>query len=142
MPTPSMEDYLEKIYLIFEQKGYARATDVASSLDVLPSSVTKMMQKLDEKGLGVYEKYRGFILTPKGIKIAKDIAYKHHILEEFFRVLEIKSDNIYNEIEGLEHHIGEEMALSIASLVKFFEENPGIKASYIKYRQEMGKQDN
>jgi Mn-dependent DtxR family transcriptional regulator len=48
VPTPSMEDYLEKIYMAIEHKGYARSVDIASSLGVLPSSVTKMMQKLDE----------------------------------------------------------------------------------------------
>ncbi|WP_456277176.1 transcriptional regulator MntR [Bacillus sp. AK128] len=135
MPTPSMEDYLETIYLIYEEKGYARATDIASSLEVLPSSVTKMLQKLDEKGLGVYEKYRGFILTAKGKKIAKDIADKHQTLEDFFRVLDIKSDNIYKEVEGIEHHIGKETTFCLASLVQFFEEHPEIKNLYLKYRQ-------
>jgi Mn-dependent DtxR family transcriptional regulator len=134
-----MEDYLEKIYLMFEEKGYARATDVASSLDVLPSSVTKMMKKLDEKGLGVYEKYRGFILTPKGRKIAKDIADKHQMLEDFFRVLEVPSDNIYEEVEGIEHHIGKETAFCISSLVKYFEENPDVKESYLNYRNHLMK---
>ena len=52
LPTPSMGDYLEKIYNTIEQKGYARSIDIASLLDVLPSSVTKMMQKLDEENLG------------------------------------------------------------------------------------------
>ena len=66
LPTPSMEDYLEKIYNTIEQKGYARSVDIASSLDVLPSSVTKMMQNLDENNWGIYEKYRGFTLTDKG----------------------------------------------------------------------------
>ncbi len=66
--TPNMEDYLEIIYLMFEEKGYARATDIAEHLDVLPSSVTKMMKRLDRQGLGVYEKYRGFVLTSKGKK--------------------------------------------------------------------------
>lgn len=137
MPTPSMEDYLEVIYLMFEEKGYARATDIASSLNVLPSSVTKMMQKLDAKGLGVYEKYRGFILTSKGTKIAKDIAGKHQTLEDFFRVLEIQSDDIYKEVEGIEHHIGKETTFSIATLVQFFEEHPEIRNSYLNYRNKI-----
>ncbi|MFD1039459.1 hypothetical protein ACFQ3N_13805 [Virgibacillus byunsanensis] len=54
MPTPSMEDYSEKIYLLFEEKGYERSVDIASPLGVLPSSITKMMQKFDEKGPGIY----------------------------------------------------------------------------------------
>jgi Mn-dependent DtxR family transcriptional regulator len=54
-----------KTHLMFEMKGYARVVDIAASLDVLPSSVTKMMQNLDEQGFGVYERYRGFMLTEK-----------------------------------------------------------------------------
>ncbi len=29
MPTPSMEDYIEQIYLLIDQKGYARVSDIA-----------------------------------------------------------------------------------------------------------------
>ncbi len=33
---------------------------------------------------------------------------KHQTLEDFFRVFEIDSENIYEEVEGIEHHIGKE----------------------------------
>ncbi|TFB19519.1 transcriptional regulator MntR [Filobacillus milosensis] len=135
--TPNMEDYLEVIYMMFEEKGYARSTDIADHLDVLPSSVTKMMKRLDEQGLGVYEKYRGFVLTSKGKKIAKDIVDKHQTLEDFFRVFEIDSDNIYEEVEGIEHHIGKETTHCISSLVQFFENHPEIRKSYLEYRKKL-----
>ena len=48
MPTPSMEDYIEQIYILIERKGYARVSDIAENLSVHPSSVTKMVQKLDK----------------------------------------------------------------------------------------------
>ena len=41
MPTPSMEDHIEQIYLLIANKGYARVSDIAEALSVLPSSVTK-----------------------------------------------------------------------------------------------------
>ena len=47
MTTPSMEDYIEQIYMLIEEKGYARVSDIAEALAVHPSSVTKMFQKLD-----------------------------------------------------------------------------------------------
>ena len=31
MATPSMEDYIETIYLLKEQKGYARVSDIAAN---------------------------------------------------------------------------------------------------------------
>jgi len=68
MTTPSMEDYIEQIYMLIEEKGYARVSDIAEALAVHPSSVTKMVQKLDKDEYLIYEKYRGLILTPKGKK--------------------------------------------------------------------------
>ncbi|GAA3322096.1 hypothetical protein GCM10020331_040600 [Ectobacillus funiculus] len=67
MPTPSMEDYIEQIYLLIEEKGYARVSDIAEALSVHPSSVTKkMVQKLDKDEYLIYEKkYRGLVLTAK-----------------------------------------------------------------------------
>lgn len=44
MPTPSMEDYLEEIYLFIEGKGYARVSDIAEVMSVNPSSVTKWLE--------------------------------------------------------------------------------------------------
>lgn len=68
MATASMEDYLERIYQLIEEKGYARVSDIADTLEVHPSSVTKMVQKLDKSGYVIYEKYRGSSLQQKVIK--------------------------------------------------------------------------
>ena len=83
MPTPSMEDHIEQIYMLIEQKGYARVSDIAESLSVLPSSVTKMVQKLDKDGYLIYERYRGLMLTPKGLKLGKRLVQRHDLLEQF-----------------------------------------------------------
>jgi Mn-dependent DtxR family transcriptional regulator len=142
LPTPSMEDYLEKIYLLIEEKGYARVVDIASSLNVLPSSATKMIQKLDETGFGIYEKYRGIVLTAKGKKLAKNLAEKHEMLEDFLRTIGVHEENIYQEVEGIEHHISKQTAFCISSLVSFFEDNPELREAYIKYRKQLEENDN
>ena len=36
MPTPSMEDYIEQIYMLIEEKGYARVSDIAEALVYIP----------------------------------------------------------------------------------------------------------
>lgn len=53
--TDRMEDYLEVIYELVQEKGYATTVDISSYLNVSSPSVTKMMQKLDETG---YLKYK------------------------------------------------------------------------------------
>ncbi|NQD64566.1 transcriptional regulator MntR [Bacillus haikouensis] len=122
MPTPSMEDYIEQIYLLIENKGYARVSDIAEALSVHPSSVTKMVQKLDKDDYLVYEKYRGLVLTPKGNKVGKRLVYRHELLEQFLRVIGVKEEHIYEDVEGIEHHLSWDSIDRIGDLVQFFEE--------------------
>ncbi|MCX7570469.1 transcriptional regulator MntR [Tumebacillus sp. DT12] len=123
MLTSSMEDYLEKIYELMREKGYARVSDIASSLSVQPSSVTKMIQKLDEKKLVTYEKYRGIVLTAKGEHLGKLMKQRHKRLEEFLRMLRIKEETIQNDVEGIEHHVSPATMNALNNLVLFFQQN-------------------
>lgn len=124
MPTPSMEDYIEQIYLLIENKGYARVSDIAEALSVHPSSVTKMVQKLDRSEYLIYEKYRGLVLNSKGKKIGKRLVYRHELLEQFLKMIGVEDENIYNDVEGIEHHLSWDAIDRIGDLVQYFEENP------------------
>lgn len=123
MPTPSMEDYIEQIYLLIETKGYARVSDIAENLGVQPSSVTKMVQKLDKNKYLIYEKYRGIMLTPYGQKTGKYLVYRHELLENLFRIIGVEEDKIYEEVEGIEHHLSSSTLDRIIDLVQFFQED-------------------
>ncbi|OIK15440.1 manganese transport transcriptional regulator [Bacillus sp. MUM 116] len=123
MPTPSMEDYIEQIYKLIEEKTYARVSDIAEALSVHPSSVTKMVQKLDKDEYLVYEKYRGLTLTSKGRKIGKRLVYRHALLEQLLKIIGVKDENIYNDVEGIEHHLSWDSIDRIGDLVQFFEED-------------------
>lgn len=120
MPTPSMEDYLERIYKLIEEKGYARVSDIAEGLEVHPSSVTKMIQKLDKDQYLIYEKYRGLVLTSKGKKMGKRLVERHHLLEEFLQVIGVQKENIYRDVEGIEHHLSWDSITCIETLVEYF----------------------
>ena len=61
--TDRMEDHLEVIYELIQQKGYATTADISKHLNVSSPSVTKMVKKLDENDYLIYEKYRGLKLT-------------------------------------------------------------------------------
>ncbi|MBS7344099.1 MAG: transcriptional regulator MntR [Caryophanon sp.] len=126
MPTPSMEDHIEQIYLLIDQKGYARVSDIAEALAVLPSSVTKMVQKLDKDGYLIYEKYRGLTLTAKGQKLGKRLVQRHELLEQFLRLIGVDEQLIYNDVEGIEHHLSWDSINRIADLVQVMEESPDI----------------
>lgn len=120
MPTPSMEDYIELIYNLIDTKGYARVSDMAEQLTVHPSSVTKMVQKLDKDDYLNYEKYRGFVLTEKGKKIGERLVFRHELLEDFLEIIGVEKDNIYHDVEGIEHHLSWNSIDRIGDLVNYF----------------------
>ncbi|GAB4073478.1 transcriptional regulator MntR [Barrientosiimonas marina] len=121
MPTVSMEDYIEQIHNLMETKGYARVSDIAEALLVHPSSVTKMVQKLDKDGYLNYEKYRGFVLTSKGEKLGERLVYRHELLEEFLEIIGVDKDKIYDDVEGIEHHLSWNSLDRIGNLVQYLE---------------------
>ncbi|WP_404336338.1 transcriptional regulator MntR [Planococcus rifietoensis] len=136
MPTPSMEDHIEIIYSLIEQKGYARVSDIAEALSVLPSSVTKMVQKLDKDGYLIYERYRGLMLTPKGQKLGKRLLQRHDLLEQFLRLIGVDEDKIYGDVEGIEHHLSWNSIDRIADLVQLLEEDKDVAEKLKKLSNE------
>jgi Mn-dependent DtxR family transcriptional regulator len=115
-----MEDYLERIYKLIDEKGYARVSDIAEGLEVHPSSVTKMIQKLDKDNYLIYEKYRGLILTNKGKKMGKRLVDRHQLLESFLELIGVQEENIYRDVEGIEHHLSWDSITCIETLVEYF----------------------
>lgn len=118
-----MEDYIEQIYNLIHAKGYARVTDIAEQLSVHPSSVTKMVQKLDKDEFVLYEKYRGFILTDKGKEVGERLVIRHDLLEDFLEVIGVEPENIYDDVEGIEHHLSWNSIDRIRDLVKYFKDD-------------------
>lgn len=137
MATPSMEDYLEKIYKLIDEKGYARVSDIAEGLEVHPSSVTKMIQKLDKDNYLIYEKYRGLVLTPKGQKVGKRLVHRHQLLEQFLMTIGVSKDNIYKDVEGIEHHLSWDSITCIETLVEYFKRDASRAEDLIKLKMEL-----
>ncbi|MDQ1909584.1 transcriptional regulator MntR [Paenibacillus sp. GD4] len=137
MATPSMEDYLEKIYKLIDEKGYARVSDIAEGLEVHPSSVTKMIQKLDKDNYLVYEKYRGLVLTSKGQKMGKRLVDRHALLEEFLTIIGVSEDTIYKDVEGIEHHLSWDSITCIETLLEYFRREPSRVEDLMKLKKEM-----
>lgn len=132
-----MEDYLERIYMLIDEKGYARVSDIAEGLEVHPSSVTKMIQKLDKDNYLVYEKYRGLILTSKGKKIGKRLADRHQLLEQFLKTIGVKEEHIYRDVEGIEHHLSTDSIACIEALVEYFKRDPERREALARIREEL-----
>ena len=135
VPSQSAEDYLERIHELIEEKGYARVVDIASSLHVKQASVTSMVQKLGELGYLHYEKYRGLVLTPKGLEVACRIQKRHETLSRFFSLFGLSAETQQRDIEGIEHHLSPATVAVLADLAEFFETNPETLQKFLKSRK-------
>ncbi len=117
--TFSMENYLEAVYELSRTGAGARVSDIAARLDVSKASVNSAMNALHEKGLVTNEKYREVYLTETGLKIAKETAEKHHVLQTLLsQVMGVEEDQAFQDACAMEHVIS---AQSIGKIKSFLE---------------------
>ncbi|MGA9743460.1 MAG: transcriptional regulator MntR [Nitrososphaeraceae archaeon] len=124
--TDRMEDYLEVIYELVEQKGYATTVDISIYLNVSSPSVTKMTQRLDETGYLKYEKYRGIRLTDEGVRIAQNIRNRHGLLAEFFKMIGVDEESANSDAEGIEHHLHPETIKRLEDFMNVLKKYPSL----------------
>ena len=104
--TASLEDYLETVFALVQEKGAARPKDIALKLNVRAASVTAALKILAEKGLINYAPYDLVTLTADGKKVARVITKKHDALLDFFvNVLGIAKENAEEFACKMEHSI-------------------------------------
>ncbi len=118
MFTLAEENYLKAIFhLEHDSAGEVSTNAIAESMDTRPSSVTDMIQKLAEKKLLTYKRYKGVKLTKEGIKVAANVIRKHRLWEVFLvEKLNFHWDEVHEIAEQLEHIQSEEL---ITRLDKF-----------------------
>lgn len=122
--TPRLEDYLEAIYQLIHEKGYAGTIDIAERLHVKSPTVSSMLQKLDKRGYLVHEPYRGMRLTEKGEQVAVSVIRRHGTIEELLSMLGVEKQVAYTDAEGIEHNLHPATIERLERLVEFLRENP------------------
>lgn len=132
--TASLEDYLEAIYTIIEEKQGVKAIDVSKRLNVRRSSVTEALKNLAEKKLVNYGRYDVISLTPSGINVAKKVIEKHKVLYDFFeKVLGVESEEAQQNACRIEHVISDNILNRIMAFTEF---NNSHLCNGEKYREE------
>jgi Mn-dependent DtxR family transcriptional regulator len=122
--TSRLEDYLEAIYRLSHDKGYASTVDLSDILQVKPPTVSMMVGNLARKGYLVHEPYRGMKLTEKGEKVARSVISRHGIISEFLSLIGVEEVTAHQDTEGIEHYIQPITVHKIAKLVEFLRKNP------------------
>jgi len=122
--TPRNEDYVEIIYELIREKGYAKPVDIASHLHVQPPTVTGMLDRLHSEQLILHEKYGGITLTEKGESMARSLGQRHALLVAFLKLFGVEETTAQKDTEGLEHYIDSRTRDLLARFVKYVDQNP------------------
>lgn len=102
--TASMEDYLEMIYRISKKESPITVKHLADSLNVKPSSVSKMCTRLKKEDLIQFERYGTIYLTEKGVSIGEYLLWRHELLESLFKMISEEEFQL-EQVEKVEHFI-------------------------------------
>ncbi len=122
--TPRTEDYIEIIYELIREKGYAKPVDIANHLHVTKPTVTGMINKLGQEQLLIHERYGGIVLTEKGRSMADSIGRRHALLVSFLKLLGAQESTAQKDTEGLEHYIDARTLELLSRLVDYASRNP------------------
>ncbi|NMA09727.1 MAG: metal-dependent transcriptional regulator [Methanomicrobiales archaeon] len=120
------EDYLEAILNVTLEKGYARTKDVACELEISPSTVVEMFQKLDGMGLVEYRRYEGVVLSPSGREVAEAVKFRHDTLKEFLMAINVPEKIADSDACSMEHELHPSTIQQIRLLLEALQLDPGI----------------
>ena len=116
--SKSIEDYIETIYMIEQEKGEIKSVDIASKLGVSKPAVNKAMNELNKLNLIEKSNYSNILLTNEGRNFAKKIYDKHILIYEFLISIGVSKKNANIDCCKIEHVISEETAECMKKQIK------------------------
>lgn len=123
--SASLEDYIEAIYHIIEEKLVARSKEIAARLNVSRASVTEALRALSKRGLINYAPYEAITLTRDGKEVAEDVIFRHDALKRFFtQVLAIEEQVAEDGACKIEHAAPKEIIERMISFTEFMQVCP------------------
>jgi len=136
-----LEDYLEAIFQLTEEKRVARVSDIAASMGVQMPSVTGALKHLAQHGLVNYEPYQHVTLTAEGDEIARAMVRRHDVLKRFMsQVLAIPEHIAEHDACGMEHALSDEALSRMIQFLEFIESCPragdGLIEHFRRFRDE------
>lgn len=82
--TGALEDYLETVFILVREQGFARVRDIAKAREVRSSSVSPALRRLHALGLVEYVRREYVGLTDSGEREARRVLARHDLLTRFF----------------------------------------------------------
>lgn len=131
--SASLEDYLEAIYLVVQEKQAALPKDIRKILQVGRSSVSGALKVLLDRELINHESYGVITLTERGTELAREVVRRHGILKDFFiKVLAVDEQEADSNACRMEHAISNAVLDRFVEFVEFVENCPRGGSKWIK----------
>ena len=106
--TQSVEDYLEAILMVQEEKGTCRAIDIAQHLGFSKPSVSVALRNLENDGSVLRGNDGSVQLTEKGRAIAESVLDRHRFLTNFLTMVGVDPATAEEDACGMEHTLSAE----------------------------------
>lgn len=104
----SVEDYLEAILRLQEERGSCRSIDVANHMGFSKPSVSVAVGKLTRSGYLIKREDGELILTEEGLALARDTLEKHCLLTRFFIEIGVSPEQAEKDACAIEHSLSQE----------------------------------
>lgn len=131
--SSGLEDYVEAIYIAHLNNKPLKGAELARQLNISRASVSEALAKLVDKKLITYNSYEAIAITEEGIKAAKKVYEKHHIIEHFFeKVLDIPHKEASDNACEIEHIISQNILEKMQKFTNLCKKHPEILELYKK----------
>lgn len=104
----STNDYLERILILHERKGYAKSVDLARELGVTKPTVSDTVKKLRDRDLISLGEKGHILLTDTGMAVAQKVYRKHLFLKNTLIGIGVDEDTADKDACLIEHVISDE----------------------------------
>lgn len=119
MASITVENYLKHILLLSDDgDSLVSMGALATSLDVVPGTVTTMVKALAAERLVQHQPRQGVRLTDQGRRLALGVIRRHRLVETFLvNVLKMDWASVHTEAEQLEHAISDDVLNRLDALL-------------------------
>ena len=135
--TSVMEDYLEAIFDLNQEKKFVRVKDVAKRMGVKMPTVSSMLKTLNDRGLVNYERYGYVELTKDGEDIGKEVRRRHGVFLKFLtEILGIEFEIADLEACKMEHTLSSDTLDRLSAFMGFVQTSPRVGKNWLKHFKE------
>jgi len=106
--SEAIENYLETIYILSQEKSEIHAVDICSYLSYSRPTVSIVLKQMREQGLVIVDEANHIALTGEGERIAQRMHERHELLTRLFMSYGVSKETAMHDACKIEHDLSDE----------------------------------